>query len=105
MSIASRSCLGGCRSRRPRRVYWPRERRIMGRVLFAHGHLLRFDRKQEAIGKPYPPLATITAAAHLRALGHDVALFDPMLDDDITGFEGALMSSSSIGSKSATSWP
>jgi len=62
----------------------------MARVLFTHGHLLRFDRKQQAIGKPYPPLGTITAAAHLRALGHQVALFDPMLDDDISGFEGAL---------------
>jgi anaerobic magnesium-protoporphyrin IX monomethyl ester cyclase len=58
--------------------------------LFAHGHLLRFDRKQYAIGKPYPPLATITAAAHARALGHEVALYDPMLDDDIRGFEPAL---------------
>jgi anaerobic magnesium-protoporphyrin IX monomethyl ester cyclase len=62
----------------------------MGRVLFTHGHLLRFDRKQHAIGKPYPPLATITAAAHLRARGHDVALFDPMLDDDVTAFSAAL---------------
>ncbi len=62
----------------------------MGRVLFAHGHLLRFDRKQLAIGKPYPPLATITAAAHLRAQGHEVALFDPMLDDDVGGFSAAL---------------
>jgi anaerobic magnesium-protoporphyrin IX monomethyl ester cyclase len=62
----------------------------MARVLFTHGHLLRFDRKQHAIGKPYPPLGTITAAAHLRARGHEVALFDPMLDDDITGFEAAL---------------
>ncbi len=62
----------------------------MGRVLFAHGHLLRFDRKQHAIGKPYPPLATITAAAHLRARGHDVGLYDPMLDDDVAGFGAAL---------------
>jgi anaerobic magnesium-protoporphyrin IX monomethyl ester cyclase len=62
----------------------------MGRVLFAHGHLLRFDRKQHAIGKPYPPLATITAAAHLRARGHDVALYDPMLDADVGGFVSAL---------------
>ena len=62
----------------------------MARVLFAHGHLLSFDRKQHAIGKPYPPLATITAAAHLRALGHDVALYDPMLDDDTRGFTRAL---------------
>jgi anaerobic magnesium-protoporphyrin IX monomethyl ester cyclase len=62
----------------------------MARVLFTHGHLLRFDRKQQAIGKPYPPLGTITAAAHLRALGHQVALFDPMLDDDISDFQTAL---------------
>ena len=62
----------------------------MARVLFTHGHLLRFDRKQQAIGKPYPPLGTITAAAHLRAAGHEVTLFDPMLDDDISGFQAAL---------------
>jgi anaerobic magnesium-protoporphyrin IX monomethyl ester cyclase len=62
----------------------------MARVLFAHGHLLRFDRKQHAIGKPYPPLATITAAAYLRSLGHEVALYDPMLDDDTRGFAPAL---------------
>ncbi|HEY7372466.1 MAG TPA: radical SAM protein [Polyangia bacterium] len=62
----------------------------MARVLFAHGHLLRFDRKQHAIGKPYPPLATITAAAYLRSLGHEVALYDPMLDEDTRGFAPAL---------------
>jgi anaerobic magnesium-protoporphyrin IX monomethyl ester cyclase len=63
---------------------------MRGRILFAHGHLLRFDRKQYAIGKPYPPLATITAAAYARALGHEVALYDPMLDDDTSGFARAL---------------
>jgi len=62
----------------------------MGRVLFAHAHLLGFDRKQFAIGKPYPPLGTITAAAHLRALGHEVGLYDPMLDEDVGGFSAAL---------------
>jgi len=62
----------------------------MARILFAHGHLLSFDRKQHAIGKPYPPLATITAAALVRAMGHDVALYDPMLDDDTRGFARAL---------------
>jgi anaerobic magnesium-protoporphyrin IX monomethyl ester cyclase len=60
------------------------------RVLFAHGHLLRNDAKQHAIGKPYPPLATLFAAAHARALGHAVALYDPMLDQDTAGFRGAL---------------
>ena len=62
----------------------------MARVLFAHGHLLRNDAKQYAIGKPYPPLATLFAAAHLRALGHHVALFDPMLEEDTSGFAAAL---------------
>jgi anaerobic magnesium-protoporphyrin IX monomethyl ester cyclase len=59
-------------------------------VLFAHGHLLRYDAKQFAIGKPYPPLATLFAAAHLRSRGHQVALFDPMLDDSTEGFAAAL---------------
>jgi anaerobic magnesium-protoporphyrin IX monomethyl ester cyclase len=59
-------------------------------VLFAHGHLLRYDDKQFAIGKPYPPLATLYAAAHLRAQGHEVALYDPMLDEDTGEFRHAL---------------
>jgi anaerobic magnesium-protoporphyrin IX monomethyl ester cyclase len=59
-------------------------------VLFAHGHLLRHDAKQYAIGKPYPPLATLFAAAHIRALGHAVALCDPMLDEDTSAFGPAL---------------
>jgi len=62
----------------------------VARVLFAHGHLLRRDTKQFAIGKPYPPLATLTAAAHVRASGHEVALFDPMLDVDTSGFAATL---------------
>jgi anaerobic magnesium-protoporphyrin IX monomethyl ester cyclase len=72
-----------------RAVYSSGERR-MSRVLFAHGHLLRYDRKQHAIGKPYPPLGTITAAAYARQLGHEVALYDPMLDDDTGKFTAAL---------------
>jgi anaerobic magnesium-protoporphyrin IX monomethyl ester cyclase len=59
-------------------------------VLLAHSHVLRYDSKQHAIGKPYPPLATLFAAAHLRAGGHEVALFDPMLDDDTAGFAAAV---------------
>ena len=62
----------------------------MARVLLAHAHVLRYDAKQFAIGKPYPPLATLFAAAHLRARGHEVGLFDPLLDDDVSGFAGAL---------------
>jgi radical SAM superfamily enzyme YgiQ (UPF0313 family) len=52
--------------------------------------LLRRDAKQFAIGKPYPPLATLFAAAHARTLGHDVALFDPMLEADASHFARAL---------------
>ena len=62
----------------------------MARVLFAHGHLLTRDAKQFAIGKPYPPLATLFAAAQARALGHEVALYDPMLDSDTSDFRRAL---------------
>jgi anaerobic magnesium-protoporphyrin IX monomethyl ester cyclase len=62
----------------------------VARILFAHGHLLRFDRKLFAAGKPYPPLATLFAASYARALGHDVALFDPMLDEHIEGFSRSL---------------
>jgi anaerobic magnesium-protoporphyrin IX monomethyl ester cyclase len=62
----------------------------LARILFAHGHLLRRDAKQFAIGKPYPPLATLFAAAHARALGHEVALYDPMLAEDTSDFAAAI---------------
>lgn len=62
----------------------------VARILFAHAHLLRNDTKQYAIGKPYPPLATLFAAAHVRTLGHEVALFDPTLDADTSAFAAAL---------------
>jgi anaerobic magnesium-protoporphyrin IX monomethyl ester cyclase len=52
--------------------------------------MLRRDSKLNAIGKPYPPLATLFAAAHARALGHDVALYDPMLDENAAAFPSAI---------------
>jgi anaerobic magnesium-protoporphyrin IX monomethyl ester cyclase len=60
------------------------------RILFAHGHLLRRDAKQFAIGKPYPPLATLFAAAHARTFGHEVVLYDPMLETDTSDFSGVI---------------
>jgi anaerobic magnesium-protoporphyrin IX monomethyl ester cyclase len=60
------------------------------RILFAHSHLLRNDTKQFAIGKPYPPLATLVAAAHVRTFGHHASLYDPMLHEDLGGFSAAL---------------
>ena len=62
----------------------------MARVLLAHAHVLGYDAKQSAIGKPYPPLATLFAAARLRQGGHEVALYDPTLDQDAGGFGAAI---------------
>lgn len=39
---------------------------------------MRFDPKQWSIGKPYPPLGTIQAAALMRQQGYEVGLFDTM---------------------------
>lgn len=57
----------------------------MAKVLFTHSYFYRFDEKQWNNHKPYPPLATITAAAYLREHGHQVSLFDTALK---TGPEG-----------------
>src|ERR1700731_5453948 len=50
----------------------------MEKVLFSHSYFMRFDPKQWATGQPYPPLATIGAAALLRKSGFRVSLFDTM---------------------------
>ena len=50
----------------------------MNKVLFSHSYFMRFDPKQWATGQPYPPLATIGAAALLRQEGFAVSLFDTM---------------------------
>lgn len=52
------------------------------KVLFTHSYFLRFDEKQWKQRKPYPPLATIQAAAVLRENGHEVALFDTNFVED-----------------------
>src|SRR5271156_7090677 len=36
--------------------------------------------------QPYPPLGTLYAAAALREDGFSAAVFDPMLQDPVTGF-------------------
>lgn len=46
------------------------------RILFTHSYFLKFDEKQFNQRKPYPPLATIQAAAIIKQQGHDVHLFD-----------------------------
>ncbi len=51
---------------------------MSARILFTHSYFMRFDPKQWAWKQPYPPLATILAAAVLRKRGHEVQLFDTM---------------------------
>jgi anaerobic magnesium-protoporphyrin IX monomethyl ester cyclase len=57
-------------------------------LLLASSYYLCHDPKQLARMKPYPPLATLLAAAVLRDAGHQVALFDAMLADGIDAFAG-----------------
>lgn len=54
----------------------------MDKVLFSHSYFMRFDPKQWATGQPYPPLATIGAAALLREDHFRVSLFDTMFTED-----------------------
>lgn len=54
----------------------------MDKILFSHSYFLRFDPKQWATGQPYPPLATIGAAALMRENGWEVSLFDTMFVED-----------------------
>jgi len=63
----------------------------MAEILIANTYLLALDPKQERIGKPFPPLATIQAAANLRADGYDVALWDANLEPDVRGLQQALV--------------
>src|ERR1041384_1290996 len=51
----------------------------MSKLLFSHSYFYRFDPKQWKAQQPYPPLATILAAACMREAGHTVALFDTNL--------------------------
>ena len=50
----------------------------MDRILFSHSYFMRYDAKQWATAQPYPPLATIGAAALMRENGWKVSLFDTM---------------------------
>ena len=59
-------------------------------VLLAHSYFLAFDPKQMQKMRPYPPLATLYAASHLRAAGYEVALFDAMLATGEHEFAAAL---------------
>lgn len=51
----------------------------MARLLIGSIYYLRLDPRRFEEMQPFPPLATLTAAAYVRARGHDVAFFDAML--------------------------
>ncbi len=55
-------------------------------VLLASAFYLGFDPKQERIGRPYPPLGTLFAAAVLQREGFDVGVFDAMLAPGVAAF-------------------
>jgi anaerobic magnesium-protoporphyrin IX monomethyl ester cyclase len=59
-------------------------------VLFTHSYFYQFDAKQWRFKQPYPPLATILAAAVLRSEGYSVSLFDTNLRNDPTEILPAL---------------
>ncbi|HEY1888763.1 MAG TPA: radical SAM protein, partial [Steroidobacteraceae bacterium] len=59
-------------------------------ILVGHSYFLRLDHKQWQRAKPYPPLATLQVAARLRALGHELHLFDAMLADGVGEYERQL---------------
>jgi anaerobic magnesium-protoporphyrin IX monomethyl ester cyclase len=59
-------------------------------ILVAHSYFLRDDPKQARRMRPYAPLATLLAAAQLRAHGHEVAFFDAMLAQGVPAFQAAL---------------
>lgn len=62
----------------------------MAEILLAHSFLLKNDAKQVEKMRPYPPLGTLYAAAHLRSLGYSVALFDATFASGVEEFEAAL---------------
>jgi radical SAM superfamily enzyme YgiQ (UPF0313 family) len=55
---------------------------MMNKILLTHTYFLRFDPKQWAIGRPYPPLGTLYAAACLREAGNEVLFHDTQFARD-----------------------
>ncbi|MCO4761530.1 MAG: B12-binding domain-containing radical SAM protein [Myxococcales bacterium] len=62
----------------------------MSDVLFGQSYFLRFDPKLWDAMAPYPPLGSLQAAAVVREMGLDVAVFDAMLADSEVQFTQAL---------------
>ena len=62
------------------------------KLLFTHGYFLNFDPKQLKIAMPYPPLATLYAAAYLREHHHQVYLHDTQFSKSADEVETSLQS-------------
>lgn len=61
------------------------------KVLISHSYFLYLDRKEAALQKPYPPLASITLAAWLKQeLDVDATFYDVMFDEDGSGLAAAI---------------
>src|ERR1700744_6798410 len=58
----------------------------MADVLLPHSYHLSYDPKQVRKMQPYPPLGTLYAATALRKHGMSAVVFDPMLQDPVSGF-------------------
>ena len=59
-------------------------------VLITHNYYLRLDAKQWTAQAPYPPLATLYAAAAIRAAGHDLHFHDVQFELGPEHFEAVL---------------
>ncbi len=56
------------------------------KILIGHSYFQHFDPKLADARQPYPPLGTLIAASMLRADGHDVVVFDAMLETSTAGW-------------------
>jgi len=60
------------------------------KVLLGHAYFQYFDPKLEEANRPYPPLGTLIAAALMRQHGHEVVVFDAMLERSTAGWNQLL---------------
>lgn len=63
------------------------------KILLGHAYFQYFDPKLEEANRPYPPLGTLIAAALMREQGHEVVVFDAMLERSTRGWNDLLRSS------------
>jgi len=62
------------------------------KVLLGHAYFQYFDPKLEEANRPYPPLGTLIAASLMRQAGHEVVVFDAMLERSTAGWKQLLKS-------------